>query len=393
MRRSQAAASFRNNHISVPERNHWISPAGILDLVRNTAPFLLGGDGAFALGPRREYLARLRKLDERALSADDSLPALEYFQLCVAAHWATAGTFVPTDVDSKIRGILWRECRDKQTLRAMCDYAVNASEWDLTLVSRRITAVPEFGEISGHNGEWLSVVAAAHGRFGAAGDPEYFEMTGDAIHAELEREAVGFRSVLHTPGAELDTLRLAASVTHNCGDLDQAVSFWNHSEANMASRTRFHRLAHENRTPYGGTFQVAARLYREALASEGHRNYPLRAVRILRTNPDFLLPLGPFLDDWGGMIAKHPLLDGGDRSEILGALVSGCRKIPGQQGYFRALAGFEQTSSRAFQDAAGGLSTALARDLKEFRPKISIPLVTFESPLRKLVSRARAWHI
>ena len=159
----------------------------------------------------------MRALAEPGFDTADSFPPLEYFQLCIAAHWATAGTFVPTDVDTKIRGILWRESPDRDTLRAMCDYALDAARWDLSPVSRRITFVPGFGEISGHNGEWLSVVAGAHGRLAALGDREYAEKTSAAIHAELEREAAGFRAALDSPGAELDALRLAASSRASSG--------------------------------------------------------------------------------------------------------------------------------------------------------------------------------
>ena len=186
-------------------------------------------------------------------------------------------------------------------------------------------------------------------------------------------------------------LRLAISLTHNCGDLDQGISFWSQHESLRDARKRFHRLAHENAAPYDGTFQIAARIYREMLSPEGHRHYPLRAVRALRTSAELLLPLGPFLDDWGAVLAKHPILSSEDRTEIVAALITGCRKIAGQQGYFRALAGFEAASSRNFNDACALLPRALARDLKEFRPKISVPRVTFESPYKKLVAKARTW--
>ncbi|MEQ1947492.1 MAG: hypothetical protein ABL995_09890 [Bryobacteraceae bacterium] len=375
----------------------------MLELVHNTAPFLFSGNGASLLdeanrpaetsgyGAGREYIQRLRTLTERGIAREEVFPPLEYFQLCVASHWATAGTFVPTDVDTKIRGILWRECRDRDALRAMCDYGLQAHQWDLSPVSKRITTVDGFGEISGHDGEWFSVLAGAHGRFATLGETEYFNKTYAAIDAELERQAGGFRKMLHTPGAELDVLRLAVSLTHNCGDLDQGISFWTQHESLRESRVRFHRLAHENTKLYGGTFQVAARIYREALSAEGHRHYPLRPVRALRNSADLLLPLGPFLDDWGGVLAKHPILSAEDRTEIVGALLTGCRKVVGQQGYFRALAGFEAASSRNFQDACERLPRALARDLKEFRPKISVPRVTFESPYKKLVAKARGW--
>lgn len=312
---------------------------------------------------------------------------MEYFQLCLAAHFATAATFVPTDVDTKIRGILWREERDRDVLRAMCDYALGAAEWDLSPVSRRIVQVPGLGQVSGHNGEWLSVIGGAHGRFLALGDAEYAGKTAAALDAELEREASAYRAALATPGAELDILRLAASLTHNCGDIDQAVSFWPAGEAQGASRARFHRLAHENRAPYGGAFQSAARLYNEAMAAEGHRNYPLRAVRGLRRSPELLLPFAPFLDDWGATLALHPELTPEDRAQVVEALVSGCGKVPNQAGYQRALAGFAAASQRAFETAAERLSAPLKRDLRALRKHMDVPRISFESALRKKVRR------
>ena len=72
------------------------------------------------------------------------------------------------------------------------------------------------------------------------------------VEAELEREAEAFRRVAATPGAELDLLRLAASLTHNVGDVDQGLSFWPKAETFRARAARFTRLAHDNSTPFGG---------------------------------------------------------------------------------------------------------------------------------------------
>jgi hypothetical protein len=44
----------------------------------------------------------------------------------------------------------------------------------------------------------------------------------------------------------------------------------------------------------------AIRMYQETgLSAEGHRHYPLRRMKALRRAPATLLPLCPFLDDWG----------------------------------------------------------------------------------------------
>ena len=364
----------------------WISPRGLIDLVQNTAPFLFRGNGALLSGPGFEYLAFLREI---AGDPPSELDLTEYFRLCLSAHFATAATFVPTDVDTKIRGLIWRESRDQELLRSMCDFAIGAADWDLSPVSKRLTLAEGFGPVSGHNGEWLSVMTAAHGRFLSVGDEGYASKTGEAIDHELAREAAAFSKVLSTPGSELDTLRLAASLTHNCGDIDQAISFWPKGEVTQASRRRLHRLAHENREPYGGVFQIAASLYRDAMAAEGHRHYPLRAPRALRQNADLLLPLGPFFDDWGAAVAQHPSLALADRSEVVSALINGCNKVPNQQGYQRALAGFATAAPNVFEQAVEAMPSSARRSLKGLRQPMAVPRVSFESMMSKKVLRYR----
>ncbi|MCU0246446.1 MAG: hypothetical protein MUC42_07720 [Bryobacter sp.] len=380
-----------------PVWTDWIKPATLLDQVSNTAPFLfplppapppLRNLGAHPHGYLR-ILAAAPGLENRALTYEEQVA--EYFALCLAAHYATVATFVPTDVDSKIRGLIWKKTPDRDVLRSMAGLALDALAWDLIPVSRRETRFDHRGPVSGHHGEWFSVIAGAHGRFTALGDLEYAEKLASALDAELAREAAVFLAALATPGAELDTLRLAMSITHNLGDLDQGISFWDKREALHASRRRFARLAHENTQPYDGAFQLAAALYRELLSSEGHRHYPLRSVRCLRRSADLLLPLGPFLDDWGALLAAHPALNPSAHSEILEALVTGCRKVSGQHGYYRALAGLFQGFPQVFHSAARSLGNAAQKDLKsaDLRQRIAIPRASFESRYRKRVQSMR----
>ena len=155
-----------------------------------------------------------------------------------------------------------------------------------------------------------------------------------------------------------------------------------------AARARFNRLAHENKTPYGGALQIAAGLYKDAMSAEGHRHYPLRHVKALRRSPDLLLPLGPFFDDWGAVLGTHPSLNLMERVEVLDEMVRGCRKIAGQQGYYRAISGFMNAAGRTFQQAAEQLPTAARKDLKDsgFQKLIAVPRVSFESMMKKKVA-------
>jgi hypothetical protein len=134
-----------------------------------------------------------------------------------------------------------------------------------------------------------------------------------------------------------------------------------------------------------GRLAQAVGVYQHSgMSAEGHRHYPLRAVKALRRSAATLLPLCPFLDDWGGRVAQLE-----ERHEVLAALVSGCQKVQGQQGYYRAIAGMRDAGAGAFERAAAHMPNAAQRLLRaaELRKLVDVPRVSFESMMRK---RARA---
>lgn len=206
------------------------------------------------------------------------------------------------------------------------------------------------------------------------------------IEAELEREAEAFRRLVATPSAELDLLRAAASLTHNVGDVDQGLSFWPKADAFRTRAARFTRLAHENTTPFRGAFQKSAALYKATLACEGHRNYPLRGVKSLRQSADFLLPLAPFLDDWGERLGRDPRLADRDVAELLEALVSGSRKLATQRGYHRAMAGLVAGLGSRLDDVVAKMPASARNEFRssEMRKLIAVPRPSFESMMRKM---------
>lgn len=383
-----------------PQFNGSIGPANLLSLVRNTAPFLF--DPAFGF-PQSKVRGRLIELGDHPygwlaiLHAANELPATpnpspeereDYFALCLACHHATVATFIPTDVDNKIRGVLWQQRLEPASRRRLFDLVLNALTWDLSRISTRTTELSGVGPVSGHNGEMLGVMAGALGTFVQHEDLDYARKAADAIDAELRREAHEFNFALNQPGGEIDLLRLAMSLTHNCGDLDQGISFWPTKPIYDSYRLRFGRLAHENTTPYGGIYQTAALLYKRLLSSEGHRHYPLREVRCLRRSPDFLLPLGPFFDAWGERIATHPALSMDERAEVLAALLIGCKKINGQVGYFRAVSGFAHGAG-TLEKFASLMPGSIRHELKdpEIKRQVGLSRVSFESNMRKRALR------
>ena len=357
----------------------WISPETLLSQVYNTAPFLrdrvptpqvgrlidMGGtpDGFLRILASWENIFRVDLHHQEQLQ--------DYFALCLACHHATVATFVPTDVDTKIRGLAWRETSDKEVLKPMMRFALAARSWTEEGISTRAVR-----GVSGHNGEHWSAIAGGLGRMLELGDTVSAEEAQVAIDAEIAREQAVFAQTAVERNAELDLLRLAMTLAHNRGDLTQGMGFWKNTALTLPLMDHFKTR---------GRFDDAVRMYQETgLSAEGHRHYPLRPVRALRRSAATLLPLCPFLDDWGAVVAKLE-----ESHEVLAALVIGCQKLKGQQGYYRAIAGMYEVSPGAFDRAVSRMPNATQRLLRsaEMRKQISVPRVSFESMMRK---RARA---
>ena len=199
--------------------------------------------------------------------------------------------------------------------------------------------------VSGHNGEHWSAIAGGLGRLLELGDTMSAEEAQAAIEAEIDREQSVFDQVAAERDAELDVLRLAMTLAHNRGDLTQGMGFWKRTP--LTAPLMEHLSAR-------GRFPLAVHVYQQTgLSADGHRHYPLRPVKALRRSPATLLPLSPFLDDWGAAVSQ---LD--ESHEVLAALIAGCQKVPGQQGYYRAIAGMLAASSGAFDRAAARMPNA-----------------------------------
>src|SRR2546421_4924065 len=140
----------------------WISPETLIAQVLNTAPFLearlrvtepgrlieLGNSSDGFL----RILANWQNALRSGLTHEEQLQ--DYFALCLACHHTTVATFVPTDVDTKIRGIVWRESRDPGVLRPMLQFALSARGWTEQGISVRAVR-----GVSGHNAEHWSAIA------------------------------------------------------------------------------------------------------------------------------------------------------------------------------------------------------------------------------------------
>ena len=158
----------------------------------------------------------------------------DYFALCLSCHHATVATFVPTDVDTKIRGMAWRETPDPEVLKPMMRFALDARGWTEEGISTR-----SIRGVSGHNGEHWSAIAGGLGRMLELGDTASAEEAQAAIEAEIDREQAVFDQVAAERDGELDLLRLSMTLAHNRGDLTQGMGFWKKTPANAAADGSF----------------------------------------------------------------------------------------------------------------------------------------------------------
>jgi hypothetical protein len=346
-----------------------VAPQTLLAQVRNTAPFIFESDSP---APAQSYIRRLREYK------GEEIDHAAYFELALCAHWATAGTYVPTDVDNAIRDKLWRMDQPPETLERMGRLALQAGRWDYSPVTARLARSKQAGRLSTHEGTWFSVAvgayAALRGPF-----PALARELLEAVLAEAEREVAVFKA-LHAEGDSLEILRACALLAHNFGDLDRVADMWELPEEDPLRRALYN-AAHPASTLYGGWLAYAGRLNQRHMAPENHRHYALRAARGLRRKAAYLLPVGPFFDGWGELLGKDETLPPEDLAEAVRALIDGWQRLAGPVGYARALAGILEAFPGGLQRLSGFIPSRDARTLKSgpLRALCSLPRSRFEA--------------
>lgn len=356
-----------------------IAPETLLGLVRNTAPFIF--ETAFPDGAGSSYLRLLQA------ARDPSPPPAAYYHLCLAAHWATAGTYVPTDVDNAIRHKLWQEASPQDT-EAMVDLVLAALRWDYSYVTARVARSPSGQIVSTHEGTWFSVAVGAYAAAKRARSAKAEEVLA-AMVAEAEREAGLFRELCEAEDG-LGTLKASALLAHNFGDLDRVADQWQLPKDDPLVRSLYDAASPDSKL-FAGWPAHAGKVNQRFMAPENHRHYALRKPRCLRRAAQFLLPVGPFFDDWGAAVAGG--LPAEDVGEVVRALLDGLPRLPGTVGYARALAGIQERFPGGFEELRRVITAKDARELRAgpLRALCSVSKERFEAQWSKSVrTSARA---
>jgi len=349
-----------------PQVKQGIAPALLLAQVQSTAAWALEDPSA---GSYRDALLAAESVAQADTQA--------YFRVLLAAHFTTVATFVPTDVDTRIRHHHWWALETEEQLLASLAIVDEAASWDPRAVSERIVR-----GVCGHQGEWLSVWAGALGRAIALGAAQARDHAQARIDAELAREDEMFGEVLKGR-APLEILRAATVLAHNLGDLSRVIEAWPRVVQAPELRTRYVRLGHES----SGRFGLAGAINKPIMAPENDRFLALRPARPLRKSRKLLLPIGPFFDAWGELIAKTDLLDDDERGEVIAALLETHLQRPQQVGCLRALAGFD----RAFKGGLGEIEHTLPSRTRKLwrggavREQLGVDRERFEARMAKKV--------
>lgn len=352
-----------------------IVPALLIEQVRQAAPFLFAGPEP--AGPAHRYLRVLRAYDGRELNA------LEYYELCLCAHWATAGSFVPTDVDN---GIRWKHWQDVQPglVEEQAKLVLESLAWDYAPVTAKITGAGG-RRLSTHEGTWFSVAVGAYAACLEA-RPALSTVVFDAMRTEAEREDKAYAAC----GGPLELLKSSALIAHNFGDLDRVVDQWELKPGDPL-RVSLYDAAKPGSPLFGGRLGRAGLIHQKHMGADNHRHYPLRAAKGLRKSGDLLLPVGPFFDDWGRRVGRHPSLSPEEVAEAVRALTDGWTRMHEPAGYARALAGILEVFPGG-RRALGKLLPAKDQRMLEsgsLKAAMDVPQARFEAQWANKVAKGR----
>ncbi len=352
-----------------PLENIGIAPKLLLKDIEVTAPFLFKGEISTD-GPMRAYLAKLVQYKKNP-SALKTMDLSEYFHMCLAAHWSTAGTFVPTNVDNQIREGLWKHPDINKYIERMGQLTIESWSWDYSQVTNRKSYNPHNGQVmSTHEGTWLSVAIGGYIALKRKNHPMAQDVA-DVILAEIEKEEK-LLIELRERRDHINFLRSSALMAHNFGDLDRVIDQWM-MEADDLFRLRIYKLGHQLNAAYSPILAYTGQVNKKFLSVENHRHMSMRQARCLRRSHRFLIPVGPFMEEWGRVLAGAADLTGAEKAEIIAALFEGFNRQNQAKGYARAYHGF-------LTALPGGLES-LVRELP-----FDLPLEIKKSPFNKIAA-------
>jgi hypothetical protein len=313
-----------------------IAPNLLLKDVEVTAPWLFQGEISTE-GEKKEYLKKL-VFYKKNLKLLGHINLTEYFYLCMSAHWATAGTFVPTNVDNQIREGLWRHGEVGRHIEKMARITIESWLWDYEDVTNRKSYNLKTNQVmSTHEGTWLSVAIGAYCALKRNKREALANEVYEVILAEVQKEEKLLLE-LQDSRDHINFLRSSALMAHNFGDLDRVIDQWEMNHDDPAVK-RIYKLGHKPNESYSKILVFTGNVNKAFLSVENHRHMSLRQPKCLRRSHDFLVPVGPFMEEWGERLGSSQKLSAEEKAEIIVALHEGFSRQDLARGYVRAFRG------------------------------------------------------
>jgi len=310
-----------------------IAPNILLKHVESTAPFLFQGE-LDSKSPGTEFIEKLR-FYKKNLKLLNNIDLAEYFHICLCAHWSTAGTFVPTDVDNQIRESLWKQDSILKYIDKMAKLTMESWKWDYSQVTNRKSYNRINNEVmSTHEGTWLSVAIGAYCALVKNKRADLATEMAELIIAEARKEEALLLQ-LREDRDHINFLRAAPLMAHNFGDLDRVMIQWNMDGSDPFFKEVF-KLGHELNSSYDPILVYTGKVNKEFSSKENHRHMSMRQPKCLRKSSKFLIPVGPFMDDWGKTLGQSELLNDSEKAEIVAAFYEGYKRQDQAFGYIRA---------------------------------------------------------
>ncbi|MBK8180794.1 MAG: hypothetical protein IPK67_18250 [Planctomycetes bacterium] len=257
----------------------------------------------------------------------------------------------------------------------MRSLALAHGAWELDGFSARLVPVPDesgAGSVSSHDGERLSVWCGALlscQHFGWREAAREFEKR---VADELARERAASTRWPEAGAVSSTCLRAAAALTHNAGDVNQALP--------PATPRRPPSTAPAPAAPSPAPGCSTARCSRpRATATTPCARRSACAPTRTSCSPSVRSSMP------GASVWRWRPWGDAERALVVAALLDGCRKVPGQLGYYRALSAFERELPGGLARLAPQLAASQRRELKDsaLRQRLALPRASFEHSYAK----------
>ena len=269
----------------------------------------------------------------------------------------------------------------------MTQLTIESWSWDYTQVTNRKSFNRENKQVlSTHEGTWLSVAIGAYCALKKYNMNDRATDVADVILAEIKKE-IDIVEQLRADRDHINFIRTAPLVAHNFGDLDRVMVQWDMHESDDFCKS-IYKLGHIPNDSYNPVLVYTGKVNKEFTSKENHRHMSLRQPKCLRKSKDFLIPVGPFMDNWGEMIGSSDKLDLLEKAEIVTALYEGYKRQDEAFGYIRAFGSIMNNLDNGLRELEQFLAFDFISTVKdsEFNALSKVPREEFEQDYVKRLS-------